>query len=119
MSSTEPEPGLFPVDDRGDDVVVRVRDEVDFRTVAELRETLTDALVLASGRSGARVLLDLSALLWMDSLGLGVLIASFKRARASQVDFALVSPSAKATAILRLARIDQVIPVIDDPFRAA
>jgi anti-anti-sigma factor len=112
-------PDLFPIVERESDVVVHVVGEVDFRTVPGLREALTDALVLASSRTGGRVLLDLSALAWMDSLGLGVLVASFKRARASEVGFALVDPSAKALAILRLARIDQVIPVIDDPFRAA
>lgn len=110
---------LFPVDDRGADVVVRVRDEVDFRTVPELRGTLTDTLLLASGRPGTRVLLDMSALHWMDSLGVGVLVATFKRARAAGVDLALVDPSAKARAIINLARIDHLIPVIDDPFRAA
>ena len=101
---------------RDDAVVVRVAGEVDFRVVPLLRDELNDALAL--GR--ARLVVDLSALTWVDSLGLGVLVAAWKRARAGGTELVLWRPSSKAMAILRLARLDRLMTIVlEDPFEAA
>lgn len=92
--------------------------DVDFRSVPRLRETLTD--LLTEGHE--RIVLDLSRLTWIDSLGLGVLVAAWKRARAAGTALVLWRPSSKAGAVLKISRLDRVMTVVlddeADPFAA-
>lgn len=92
--------------------------DVDFRSVPRLRETLTD--LLTEGHE--RIVLDLSELTWIDSLGLGVLVAAWKRARAAGTVLVLWRPSSKAGAVLKISRLDRVMTVVlddeADPFAA-
>ena len=100
-------------------LLLEVTGEVDFETVPALR----DALATALSGGHARVVVDLADLQWLDSLGVGVLVAAYKRARAARVELVLWRPSSKARAILRLSGLDQVMTVVTDeaadPFRAA
>ncbi|WP_139977341.1 STAS domain-containing protein [Nocardioides litoris] len=99
-------------------VLVVLRGDVDVRAAGTLRSALHDAL----GRHTERIVLDLGGLTWIDSVGLGVLVAAWKRARAAGTDLVLWRPSSKALAVLRLARLDRVMTVElgadSDPFAA-
>lgn len=63
-----------------------VTGEVDVYTSPRLREKLAE--LLSEGHR--RIVLDLSEVDFMDSTGLGVLVAGLKRARASNGDLTLV-----------------------------
>lgn len=106
------------VERRGRTVLVSLVGGVDFRSVSRLRETLTDPIV----EDHDRIIVDLSLLTSIDSLGLGVLVAAWKRARAAGISMVLWRPSSKAAAVLQISRLDRVITVVDDkvtdPFAA-
>lgn len=59
-----------------DDFLINVEGEIDVYTAPELKKKL----IPLTERSGARVTLDLSATEYMDSTGLGIIIAGLKSA---------------------------------------
>ena len=98
--------------------VVCIDGEVDFRSVSDLRAAMTDLLT----EHHDRIVVDLSRLTWIDSIGLGVLVAAWKRARPTGAELVLWRPSPKAAAVLKIARLDRVMTVVVDdqvdPFAA-
>jgi anti-sigma B factor antagonist len=93
----------------GDFVLVRVRGEVDLSWSQGLRKTILDAL----GRARA-VGVELSEVSYIDSSGIAALVEGFQSARGKGQRFALVAASASVRAVLELARLDRVFPMVDD-----
>jgi len=94
------------VRDDGKAVVVSLSGEVDLESSPRLRE-----LLLGLVRDGRDVLVDLSAVTYIDSSGVASLIEAFQLARRSGPAFALVAPSAAALRVLQLARLDRVFHI--------
>ena len=93
----------------GDDhVVVAVRGEVDIATAGPLRDHLTVAV-----RSRQPVVVDLARVPFLDSTGLGVLVAAAKRARAGGTALVVARPQRLVRNALRLVRVDEVVDVYD------
>jgi anti-sigma B factor antagonist len=61
--------------------------------------------------AGRNVLVDLSAVGYIDSSGVASLIEAFQLARRAGTGFALVSPTASALRVLELARLDRVFTI--------
>lgn len=96
--------------DRDADVVtVRLRGEVDVQNVDQVRLRLADAL---QGRPGG-IIVDLTALSFIDSTGLGAIIFGFQRARDAGVTFALTRPTPGVRQTLVLSGMLEVIDLID------
>jgi len=88
-------------------VVVTASGEVDLFTVPRL-----DAELVTATSGGARVLVvDLSAVTFIDSAGLGVLVAAFKRCRAHGGAMHLVVTSRGVRRPLEVLGLDAVLPV--------
>lgn len=83
--------------------------EVDLATAPTLRDRLRDVI----DESPAAVVIDLDQVPFLDSTGLGVLIAAYKRALAVAVPLALARPQRIVANALTLVRIDTVIPVFE------
>jgi anti-sigma B factor antagonist len=94
------------VSDSGPFKVVALNGEVDLHTSPGARRAILDSL-----RSGNPVLVDLSAVLYMDSSGVASLVEGFQEARKSKLEFGLASVSAPTMSVLRLARLDKVFPI--------
>ena len=94
------------VRDDGKAVVVALSGEVDLESSPRLRE-----LLLGLVRGGRDVLVDLSAVSYIDSSGVASLIEAFQVARRSGTAFALVAPSQAALRVLQLARLDRVFHI--------
>jgi len=92
---------------QGDWVVMAVSGEVDMATGPALRDNLLS--VLAAGTH--RIVLDLSAITFMDSSGLGALLGSQRRARLLEGEIRLAAPSERVVEILRLTNLDRVFDV--------
>jgi anti-anti-sigma factor len=91
--------------------VVTTDSRIDAFTAPELRDRL-DALV--SGGAN-RFVIDLSAVPFIDSAGLAVLVGLLKKARIAAGDVILVWPSEEAPRrILRITKFDRVFPMADD-----
>jgi anti-sigma B factor antagonist len=87
--------------------VLSVEGEVDLYTAPAVREAAIEAM-----EAGAdHLLLDLTEVPFMDSSGLGVIVACLKRLRESGGDLAVVSPpSSPPTKLLSLTGLDHAIP---------
>jgi anti-sigma B factor antagonist len=86
--------------------VASLSGEVDLESSPRARE-----LLLGLVRSGRRVLVDLSAVAYIDSSGVASLIEAFQLARRSGTGFALVAPTPSALRVLELARLDRVFTI--------
>jgi len=82
-------PAGWSVDERGDEVVVRPRGELDLQTAPEVRD-----LIQAVRRDGVeRVELDLSDVSFVDSVGLSMIVSAHQRLAADGVPMTVVIPS--------------------------
>jgi anti-anti-sigma factor len=75
--------------------VVSVRGDIDMATAPRLRQVLIDATSLA-------VVVDLSAVTFMDASGLGVLVGAARLARNEGRDLVLRDPSPSALRVLQV-----------------
>ena len=97
----------------GDFALVRVRGEVDLSWSQSLRRAILDALAKARA-----VGVELSQVSYIDSSGIAALVEGFQSARGKGQKFALVAASAPVRAVLELARLDRVFPMVDDAVAA-
>jgi anti-sigma B factor antagonist len=74
------------------------------RLLAEVQRQLAediDALVI-----------DLASLAFVDSSGLGVLVACWRRSEAAGVAFQLVNPTEDVSMTLEITGLDQILPIV-------
>lgn len=87
--------------------VIRLSGELDLASVPAVRERL---LALAVDGQVNQVL-DLTNLTFMDSAGLGVIVATRRRLRTLQGALVLACPNETILRLLRLTSMDKVLPV--------
>lgn len=95
--------------------VVELGGDVDVGSAQSLRETLGDAL------ERGPVVVDLSAVRFIDSAGIGLLVTGHRRAAEQGVGFAVAAPSDGAARVLSLTRTDRLLSVfesVDDALAA-
>ena len=96
-----------------DRYVITVSGEVDLATSPEL-----DVAIIAAINSGiSSVAIDLTAVSFMDSSGLGVIVRGLKRCREADIDLDLVITNERVLKVFSITGLDQVIPIhasIDD-----
>jgi anti-anti-sigma factor len=93
--------------------VVRVEGELDLHTSPQLR----DHVLALIGESPPNVVLDLSAVGFMDSSSLGMLVTCLKRVRERDGRFVLLGVSGSPMKVLSLTGLDrvfEVVPSMDD-----
>ena len=81
--------------------------ELDAYTVNEFREALGGVT------HAQRLLIDLSAVPFMDSAGLGALIGGIRRAREAGGDVAVACSRPTLTRLLHTTGFDRIVPVTD------
>lgn len=87
-------------------VVVDLSGDVDLDSSSKVRQTLLD--YVARKRD---VLVDLSAVRYIDSSGIASLVEAYQSARRGKTHFALVAVSEAAMRVLELARLDRVFAI--------
>jgi anti-sigma B factor antagonist len=86
--------------------IVSVTGDVDLESSPVARKTLLDCV------GGSKlILVDLSAVDYIDSSGVASLVECFQAARGSGNGFALVSVSEAALRVLKLARLDKIFTI--------
>lgn len=89
--------------------VVEARGEVDVYTSSMLREQLVEVI-----DAGARsVVVDLGAVDFLDSSGLGVLVGALKRLRSADGRLGLVCTNEKLLKVFRITALDRVFTLYD------
>ncbi|HEX2054044.1 MAG TPA: STAS domain-containing protein [Actinomycetota bacterium] len=91
----------------GDWTVLKLNGEVDVYTCSMLREAVNQAV--ADGRY--LIAVDVQAVDFMDSSGLGVIVGAHKRLRGHDGSLILVSPNKQMRRILSLTGLDQILTV--------
>jgi len=100
----------FEIDERPDRIDVRVRGDLDTNAVFRLEPTL-DGLT----RSGPskEVVFDLSELTFVDSSGLGVLVAADQRLRREGGTTRFLRAPDRVMRVFELAALDETLPFED------
>lgn len=90
-------------------VLLRLAGRLDAANAPALERTLT-----AARGEAPRLLLELSAVDFLDSSGLGALVGALKSCRRAGGDLRLAAPSAPVARLLRLTALDRVFAVGSD-----
>jgi anti-sigma B factor antagonist len=99
------------VERRGRWTVVRPAGPLDVANAPALRQRLVEVQVPA----GVAVLVDLDAVEYLDSMGLGVLVGALKRARETDGELVLRCTRDRILRLLELTGLDTVLRVVADP----
>jgi len=86
-------------------MVLRVDGRLNMVSAASLKSAIDDAV--NAGKS--RVVVDLSAVSFMDSSGLGALIGGLKKTRQASGDLRIAGVAQQVATVLRLTNLDRVL----------
>jgi anti-sigma B factor antagonist len=87
-------------------LVVSLAGEIDMSTSPLARQQILD--LIGTGRN---LLVDLSAVSYIDSSGVASLVEGYQAARKKKLKFGLIAVSEAVMSVLKLARLDQVFPI--------
>ena len=94
---------------RGDAFVIKVFGEIDHHSAAGVRKSIDERL---SRERPEKVYLELSAVEFMDSSGLGLMMGRFALVKQYGGSFAVLDPSEAVLKIMRLAGMERMITVL-------
>ena len=98
----------FPVDDKQGFAVIVLDGEIDMSRSPQARKVILTCL-----KKMKHVMVDLSAVEYIDSSGVASLVEGFQFARSHNLEFGLIGVSDNAMSVLKLARLDQVFRIYD------
>ncbi len=90
-------------------VVLAVGGEVDLGSAPQLKDKLTE--LVADGH--LHVVVDLTATEFLDSTGLGALVAGLKRLRAHHGDMRIVCTTPRVRKVFEITHVDRVLPLYE------
>lgn len=90
-------------------IVIALEGEIDLENASEVRKAL-----LANLKQKKDLLIDLSAVTYIDSSGIASLVEGLQVARKQKNELSLVSVSQRALRVLELARLDKVFAIHAD-----
>ena len=96
----------FSIEQKSGYAVVYLTGEVDLSRSPEARKAILGCL-----QKNENLLVDLSAVNYIDSSGIACLVEGYQVSRKQQLDFALIGVSDSAMRVLQLARLDRVFPI--------
>ena len=96
----------FEVRDMSGAAVVSLSGDVDLQTSPSVRQKLLECL-----EKNRRIVVDMSAVSYIDSSGVASLVEAFQVSRKKGAIFALCSVSGSAMRVLNLARLDKVFSI--------
>lgn len=97
---------VYEVRSEGDTTVVALSGDVDLDSSPKVRSVLLESVGQKRG-----VLVEMSAVSYIDSSGIASLVEAYQSARRESTLFALVAVSDAAMRVLELARLDQVFAI--------
>lgn len=92
--------------EEGGYAILELGGEVDLSCSPEARKK-----ILACLEAGKNLLIDLSAITYIDSSGVASLVEGYQTAKKLNLKFGLVGVSTAAMNVLQLARLDKVFPI--------
>lgn len=95
-------------------VIVDLAGEIDVNAVSRIRDTLGDLTKAAA----AQILVNLARATYIDSSGLGILMAARKEALQGGGRFVLCGMSKDVRMVFELTRLDKFLEIYDDEAQA-
>lgn len=98
-------------------VILKLSGEMDIYSAPKLKEQAAD--LIKEGKS--RLLLEMTELKYIDSSGLGVLVAAMTRAKENGGVLCLISPTRPVCRLLEIIGLDQILkcyPNVEDAIKA-
>ena len=92
--------------DEGDYAIIELEGDVDLSCSPDARKH-----ILAKLEIKRNLLIDLSAVTYIDSSGVASLVEGYQTAKKNNLKFGLVGVSESAMSVLHLARLDKVFPI--------
>jgi anti-sigma B factor antagonist len=86
--------------------VIVLRGDLDLSTAPDLREALVEVI-----DEGARIVIDMEAIDFLDSAGLGILVGGLKRARTNGGELELVCSSHAVLKPIEITGLDRVFTI--------
>ncbi|MCU7829085.1 MAG: STAS domain-containing protein [Candidatus Thiodiazotropha sp. (ex Myrtea sp. 'scaly one' KF741663)] len=96
----------YKIEEAAGFAIVHLEGDVDLSRSPTARQAILDCL-----QERQHVLVDLTAVTYIDSSGVASLVEGFQVSRRMSLDFALIGVSDAAMSVLQLARLDQVFPI--------
>jgi anti-sigma B factor antagonist len=93
----------------GEHTVVRIAGEIDVYTAPKLREALIDLV----NEGNYHLIIDVEAVEFLDSTGLGVLVGGLKRVRAHNGSLSVVCTQERLLKIFRITGLTKVFSIQD------
>ena len=110
MTTDDPAALVAAIHDEAGTTIVALDGELEFATAASLRATFSD---LARNPSGP-VVVDLSALRFVDSIGLSLLVQAQQRFAAEGVPFGLRNPTQNVARVLETSGLTELFALDAD-----
>lgn len=95
--------------------VLAVTGEIDVATAPRMREAIIDMV----NRGDRRIIVDLEAVDFMDSTGLGVLVGALKRVRTHEGSLRVVCTNSRVLKVFEITGLDAVFEVASSVEEAA
>lgn len=96
----------YPVTQHNNYTVLQLSGEIDLNESPSARKQILEQV-----KHNKNLLVDLSAVEYIDSSGVASLVEGFQAARGKQLEFALLGVSPSAMQVLQLARLDTVFTI--------
>src|SRR3954471_23558286 len=91
--------------------LVTVVGEIDFETAPRFDQSLSEAV---EDKTSHGIVVDLSAVSFLDSSALNALIRCFERQKLRMEGLCLVARDSRVTTLLEVARLDRILRVVPD-----
>jgi anti-anti-sigma factor len=91
--------------------VVTLRGELDAHDAPRLRELFAEAIGEVAGIAEPRLVLDLTAVAFLDSTALGCIVGAVRRIREAGGELSLVLPDSPARRIFEITGLDTILAV--------
>ncbi len=99
----------YEITDVGDIAVISLSGDIDLETSPGVRTVLLDCVAMRRA-----IIVDMSAVSYIDSSGVASLVEAYQTARKSDTRFGLARVSEAAMRVLELARLDKVFTIHDE-----
>ena len=101
--------GQITYEQRGESLVIHVGGEIDHHSAVRVRTEIDERII---AERPSRVLLELSAVDFMDSSGLGLIMGRFALLKKFGGTLSILDPSPAVMKMIRLAGMDRMLTIL-------
>lgn len=92
---------------RGKLQILALSGEIDMQSSPAVRQLILDLV-----KTKVSVVIDLSAVIYMDSSGVATLVEGLQNSKKLEQSFVLAAPSGSVLGVIKLARLDKVFRIV-------